>query len=90
MSPTLEASVPAVRRPKLLDQLRELARARGHSEVSAAAFVKWSKEFIVFHQIRHPNEMGRREIGKFLDHVVRSAKPPLPAVSECRRELEFL
>jgi hypothetical protein len=90
MSPVLEANVPTTLRPKLLDQLRELAHARGHSEASAAAFVKWSKEFILFHQIRHPREMGQSEICRFLEHVVRSAQPPLPALAECRRALEFL
>lgn len=51
--------------PKLLDQVYELARARRHSRPTAAGFVKWCKAYIVFHGIRHPQEMGFAEVGRY-------------------------
>src|SRR5438552_2790612 len=46
---------PAPRR--LLDQLRQTARHRGHAEPAVAAFADWSRRFILFHHLRHPRAM---------------------------------
>jgi hypothetical protein len=76
--------------PKLLDQVRDLARAKGHSEPSVASFVSWTRDFIVFHQKRHPREMGRAEIARYLEHLVQQAKEPLSALAASRAALGFL
>ena len=33
------------------------------------AYVHWIRRFILFHDKRHPNEMGGREIAAFLTHL---------------------
>jgi hypothetical protein len=68
--------------PKLLDQLRQTARDGGHSEATAEAFVGWSRRFILFHGTRHPKERGLGDVGRFLDHVVRTEKAPCPRSSQ--------
>jgi len=58
-----------VRRPKLLDQVREAIRARHYSFRTEEAYVGWIKRFILFHGKRHPAEMGEVEINAFLSHL---------------------
>ena len=33
------------------------------------AYIQWIKRFIFFHNKRHPNEMGEKEIRSFLTHL---------------------
>jgi hypothetical protein len=49
--------------PPLLDQVRQLALARGDKEATAHAFVAWIRQFILFHHKRHPRELALPEIG---------------------------
>jgi integron integrase len=53
-------------KPKLLDQVRDAIRTRHYSYRTEEAYVGWIRRFIVFHQKRHPAEMGKLEIEQFL------------------------
>ncbi len=47
------------RRPrKLLDQARDATRLRHYSIRTENAYVGWIKRYILFHDKRHPREMG--------------------------------
>jgi hypothetical protein len=48
---------------KLLDRVREVMRFRHYSIRTEQAYVLWIKQFIFFHNKRHPKEMGAPEIG---------------------------
>jgi len=78
------------RRPRLLDQVRDLALQAGHLPAAAQSFVEWNRRFILFHEKRHPKEMGLAEIGRYLQHVVQVEKDPLPALEASRKALDFL
>ena len=54
---------------KLLDQVREVIRFKHLSIRTEEAYVDWIKQFIFFHQKRHPKEMGAAEIEAFLTHL---------------------
>jgi integrase len=56
-------------KPKLLDQLREVIRAKQYSIRTEEAYVHWAKRFILFHKKRHPSAMREREVGEFLTHL---------------------
>jgi integron integrase len=56
-------------RIKLLDQMRLAIRLRHLSQRTEQAYVSWSRRFILFHQKRHPKEMGATEIRAFLTHL---------------------
>ena len=43
---------------KLLDQVRDAVRIRNYSYRSEQCYVDWIKRFILFHQKRHPKDMG--------------------------------
>lgn len=61
---------PAVTKsPKLLDQLRDQIRYRHYSIRTEDAYVLWAKRYIYYHDMRHPSEMGKPEIEKFLSYL---------------------
>lgn len=51
---------------KLLEQVREVMRPRHYAYRTEETYTQWIKRYILFHQKRHPREMGRNEIEAFL------------------------
>ncbi len=58
-----EATTPA---PRLFDQVREALRLRHYSLRTEQAYLHWIRRFILFHDKRHPRELGAVEVEKFL------------------------
>jgi integrase len=54
---------------KLLDQMRLVLRLKHVSLRTERAYINWAKRFIVFHDKRHPKDMGAEEIRAFLIHL---------------------
>ncbi|MGH9883480.1 MAG: integron integrase [Pyrinomonadaceae bacterium] len=54
---------------KLLDQIREVLRLRHYSIRTEEAYVQAIRRFILYHQKRHPREMGVDEIRQYLAHL---------------------
>jgi integron integrase len=52
--------------PRLLDRVREALRRKHYSLRTEEAYLSWIKRFILFHNTRHPREMGLDEIQAFL------------------------
>lgn len=61
--------VQAEGKPKLLDQVRQALRVKHYSRRTEKSYVDWIYRFIVFHNKRHPAEMGPAEINRFLTHL---------------------
>ncbi len=61
-----ESSVAA---PRLLDQVRHAIRIRHYSLRTEHAYVHWIRAFVRFHGLRHPAEMGHREVTAFLSDL---------------------
>ncbi len=58
------------KRPKkLIDRVRETIRLKHYSIRTEEAYVTWIKRYILFHNKRHPLEMGAAEIEAFLTHL---------------------
>ncbi len=55
--------------PKLLDRVREAIRTRHYSRRTEKAYVAWIRRFIVFHEKRHPSQMGAPEVTAFLSSL---------------------
>jgi len=66
---SLPLSSPQGKPPKLLDQLAAKARMLHYSRRTESAYVDWNRRFILFHNKRHPREMGAAEIEAFLTHL---------------------
>lgn len=57
------------RRPRLLDQVRQVIRMKRYSIRTEEAYVQWIKRFVLFHDKRHPCDMGSEEVRQFLTHL---------------------
>jgi integron integrase len=54
---------------KLLDRMREVLRLKHYSIRTEHTYVNWAKRYILFHDKRHPQDMGAPEIAAFLTHL---------------------
>jgi len=52
-----------------LIRLRDTIRTKQYSIRTEQAYVGWVKRFILFHNKRHPEELGEAEVGEFLTHL---------------------
>ena len=55
--------------PKLLDRLRQTARFRHLSRKTEKSYLYHIRDFILFHQKRHPQDMGAPEVRANLSHL---------------------
>ena len=62
------------RKPKkLLDRARVILRLKHYSIRTEEAYIGWMVRFILFHNKRHPKDMGPPEIEAFLTHLAAEA-----------------
>jgi integron integrase len=54
---------------KLLEQVRDAIRLKHYSPRTEDTYTYWLREFILYHNKRHPREMGPHEINQFLVHL---------------------
>jgi integron integrase len=67
-------SHPPLRSARLLDQLRERIRYAHYSLRTEKTYVYWAGFFIRFHNVKHPKEMGAREVEAFLSYLANDRK----------------
>ena len=62
---------PSLPRPKkLLDRYSEALRNLHYSLRTEETYIAWVRQFILYHNKRHPAEMGVAEINDFVTHLV--------------------
>lgn len=77
-------------KPKLLDQVRAVARLRHLSHRTEDVYHNFIKRFILFHNKRHPNEMGATEISEFLTYLAVEGKVSASTQNQAFFALLFL
>jgi len=75
---------------KLLEQLADKLRMKHYSKKTIAAYVTWARRYILFHGKRHPREMGRLEIEKYLSYLANTCKVAGSTQNQCLWALQFL
>lgn len=75
---------------KLEDQIREVLRFRHYSLRTEDCYVGWYRQFVKFHQLRHPREMGKAEIEAFLTHLAVNRRVAAPTQNQALNALAFL
>lgn len=60
----------SARQPRLLDRLRSRIRYLHYSPRTEASYVQWVRRFILFHNKRHPSELGAGDVAAFMNHLV--------------------
>ncbi len=61
--------MPDAQVPKLLDLVRAACRTKHYSLRTEQAYVKWIKDFIIFHQKQHPLTLNADHVHAFLTHL---------------------
>ncbi len=54
---------------RLLDQLKQVIRKKHYSYKTEEAYVSWAKRYILFHNKKHPADMGEKEISEFVSDL---------------------
>ena len=62
---------------KLLEILRDKIRVRHYSISTERIYLYWVKEYILYHNKKHPKDMGKIEIEQYLTYlaVIRNVSP---------------
>jgi integron integrase len=75
---------------KLLDRVRATLRSRHYSPRTEEAYVRWMLRFIRYHRLRHPAEMGPREITDFLSALASRGRVSSSTQNQATSALLFL
>ena len=75
---------------KILDQLRDVLRLRHYSYRTEQSYVDWVYRFIVFHNKRHPKDMGASDIEAFLSYLAVQRKVAASTQNQALSALVFL
>ena len=76
--------------PKLLDLVRQRIVTLHYSIRTEQAYVDWIRRFILFHDKRHPREMGAEEVEAFLTHLAVTRRVSASTQRQARSALLFL
>ena len=75
---------------RLLDQVRDRLRLKNYAYRTEKSYLYWIKQYILFHNKRHPNEMGGSEIEQFLTHLAATKKVAASTQNQALSALLFL
>lgn len=76
--------------PKLFDRLHEEFRRRHYSYETEKSYVHWIKEFIKFHNMTPPRELGYEAVEAFLSHLAVHKKVAASTQNQAFSALIFL
>ena len=76
--------------PRFLDKVRTVLRRKHYANSTEKTYINWIKRFILFHDKRHPNEMGSKEIEEYLTHLALKAKVSASTQNQALNALLFL
>jgi integron integrase len=76
--------------PKLLDQVRDRLRLKHYSIRTETQYVQWIRRFILFHDKRHPRDMGVAELEAFLTHLAVEGRVAASTQNQALSALLFL
>ena len=76
--------------PRLLVRVRDKIRLKHYSIRTEQAYTDWVKRFILFHQKRHPLEMGAAEVEQFSTHLAVKSKVAASTQNQAKSALLFL
>jgi len=75
---------------KLLDQLHDAIRLKHYSYSTEKTYVHWARRYILYHNKRHPAEMGAAEIEDFLTHLAKEENVSSSTQNQALNALLFL
>ena len=75
---------------KPLDQVRDAIRLKHYPYRTEETYVLWIRQYILFHNKRHPVEMGRIEVEAFLTHLAVEKKVAVSTQNQALSAILFL
>ena len=75
---------------KLLDRVRDAIRLRHYAYSTEKTYVYWLKRFVLYHNERHPLEMGEKEISEFLTYLAAEGNVAASTQNQALSALLFL
>jgi integrase len=75
---------------KLRDQLRDAIRLKHYAYRTEETYVQWVRRFILFHDKKHPNQIGRVEIEAFLTYLAVQQQVAASTQNQALNALLFL
>ena len=75
---------------KLFDQLRDTIRLKHYSYSTEKTYVHWARCYILYHNKRHPAEMGAAEIEAFLTYLAKEGYVSSSTQNQALNALLFL
>ena len=74
----------------LLDRVRDKIRLKHYSIRTEAAYVDWIRRFVIFHQRRHPRDLGAEHVEAFLTHLAVQRNVAASTQNQAKSALLFL
>ena len=75
---------------RLLQKLQSKMRLRHYSLRTEQAYAGWVVRFVRFHQLRHPLEMGEREVAAFLTWLAEERRVAVSTQVQAQAALVYL
>ena len=86
----MESSPHQPTSPKLLDQLREKLRLKHYSIRTEQQYIHWARRYILFHNKRHPRDMGAVEVSAFPTNLAVQGRVAAATQNQALSALLFL
>ena len=86
----MEIKVVSQVSPKLLDRMRAEIRVRHYSIRTEETYLDWARRFILFHNKRHPKDMGADEVQSFLSYLATERNVAASTQNQAKSALLFL
>lgn len=84
------SSLPPLQSTRLIEQVRERIRYLHYSSRTEQAYVHWVRAFVHFHGLRHPKELGIKEVELFLVHLASERQVAASTHKQALSALTFL
>jgi site-specific recombinase XerD len=75
---------------KLLERVREIIRRKHYSPKTEQAYLNWIKQYILFHDKKHPQDMPATEVEAFLTYLAVERKVAASTQNQALSAILFL
>lgn len=83
-------SLAEVYKSPFLGSVASAIRLKGRAYKTEKSYINWVKRFILFHDKKHPAQMGREEVQAFLSHLVEDRNVSAKTQAQALNALKFL
>ncbi len=85
-----QQSSSTTKEKKLLEQVSDAIRAKHYSYRTEKTYLDWIRRFIIFHNKRHPREMGVPEVQEFIIHLATKGNVSASTQNQALSAVTFL